>query len=114
LAYARFFKKIYQTTGHIFEERFRSPRIAEESYYLQCGRYIERNPVKAKMVSEPWKYPFSSAPYYALKIKDSIITPNPYYLEFGMDEFKRQESYKKFLLLEDPYAPMIDEQLIGY
>ena len=37
LGYARYFKKKHQTTGHLFEERYRSPRIAEESYYLQCG-----------------------------------------------------------------------------
>lgn len=42
LGYARYYKRKHETTGHIFEERYRSPRIAEESYYLQCGRYIER------------------------------------------------------------------------
>lgn len=47
LGYARYYKKKFETTGHVFEERYRSPRIAKESYYLQCGRYIERNPVKA-------------------------------------------------------------------
>jgi len=40
LNYARYFKRKYRTVGHVFQERFRSPRIPEESYYLQCGRYI--------------------------------------------------------------------------
>lgn len=114
LGYARYFKKIYRTTGHIFEERFRSPRIAEESYYLQCGRYIERNPVKAKMVSQAWEYPYSSAPFYTQGRKDDLITFDPYYLEMGVNEKERAEYYKKFLLIEDPYTPMIDEQLLTY
>ncbi len=42
LGYARYFKKTRAFTGHVFQERFRSPRIAAESYYLQCGRYIVR------------------------------------------------------------------------
>ncbi len=72
LGYARYFKRKYHTTGHIFEERFRSPRIAEESYYLQCGRYIERNPIKAKIASNAWDYPYSSASYYAIGAKDRV------------------------------------------
>jgi len=58
LAYARYLKKRYRTTGHIFEERFRSPRIAEESYSLQCGRYLERNPVKARITRHAWEYAY--------------------------------------------------------
>lgn len=114
LGYARYFKKKYETTGHIFEERFRCPRIAEESYYLQCGRYIERNPVKAKMVSQAWDYPYSSAAYYVAGKKDRLVTPNLYYLEMGSNDAEWKESYKNFLLIEDPYVPMIDAQLMTY
>ena len=114
LGYARYFKKKYQTTGHIFEERFRSPRIAEDSYYLQCGRYIERNPVKAQIVSRAWEYPYSSASYYAEGIADPLIAPNFYYFEMGCHESERRDSYRQFLSLEDPYTPMIEAQLMKY
>ena len=30
-------------------------------YLLACARYIERNPVRAKMVTMPWQWPWSSA-----------------------------------------------------
>ena len=114
LGYARYFKSHYKTTGHIFEERFRSPRISEESYYLQCGRYIERNPVKAKIVQDAWGYKYSSAAYYALGTKDPLVTPNLYYLEMGESESQRQVKYRDFLLLEEPYAPMIEKGLLAY
>ena len=114
LAYARYFKKIYQTTGHIFEERFRSPRIDRESYYLQCGRYIEQNPVKANMVAKPWEYSYSSALYYVEGTEQDIVTPNPYYLEMGVNDYERKENYKTFLSLQEPYASMIDAELEIY
>ena len=114
LGYNRYFKKKYDTIGHIFQERFRSPRISEESYYLQCGRYIERNPIKAGMVLNAWDYCYSSARYYAFGEKDKLITTNPYYLEMGLSDEERRESYKRFLALEEPYTPMIDQQLVSY
>ena len=114
LAYVRFFKKKYQTTGHLFEERFRGPRIAEESYYLQCGRYIERNPVEAGLVSRAEEYPYSSAPYYGQGIKNDLITPDPYYVEMGRSDAERQKNYLRFLSLADPYSAMIQNQLMKY
>jgi len=33
----------------------------DENYFWSSLRYIEQNPVRAKMVSVPWVYPFSSA-----------------------------------------------------
>ena len=56
LGYVQYFKKKYSFVGHVFQERFRSPLINGESYYLQCGRYIERNPVKAGVVKLAWEY----------------------------------------------------------
>ena len=61
LCYTKYYKKQYRYIGHLYQGRFRSPRIKEESYYLQCGRYIERNPVNAGMVIKAEEYPYSSA-----------------------------------------------------
>ncbi len=111
LSYARYFKKAYRFVGHVFQERFRSPRISEESYYLQCGRYIERNPVSAKLVDLAQDHPYSSAPYYVRGAPNDLVTPNPYYLEMGFTQGQRQQAYSRFLMLEDPYAPMVEEVL---
>ena len=112
LGYARYFKKKYLFVGHIFQERFRSPRISQESYYLQCGRYIERNPVKAGLVREASDYPFSSASFYALGRKDDLITPNLYYFDMGNSDEIRRENYRKFLLIDEPYSAIVDAALI--
>ena len=111
LAYARYFKKKYSFVGHVFQERFRSPRIPEESYYLQCGRYIERNPVKAGLVMEAWKYPYSSARVYGLGEKNLLVTPNLYYEEMGNSDEKRRINYQKFLAIDEPYHAIVDVAL---
>ena len=114
LGYARYFKKRHKTTGHIFEERYRSPRIAEESYYLQCGRYIERNPVKAKMVMYAEDYPYSSAAYYVKGIRDPLLTENLYYQDMGKTPERRQKNYTRFIRMDEPYAELINDQLLKY
>lgn len=107
LSYARYYKKRYKYTGHLYQGRFRSPRIPEESYYLQCGRYIERNPVKAKMVERAEDYEYSSAQYYVIGKRDELITPNRYYRDMGKTEEERQEAYRQFVALDEPYSDMV-------
>ena len=111
LAYARYFKKTRAFIGHIFQERFRGPRIDKESYYLQCGRYIERNPVNAGLVQDASDYPYSSAKFYTRGEKNTLLTPNPYYLPMGHSEQERRQRYRDFLMLEEPYAAMLDAAL---
>lgn len=111
LAYTRVLKKRYEHLGHAFQGRFRSPLISKESYYLQCGRYIERNPVKAGMVKRAEDYEYSSARYYVFGRKDPLITPDEYYLELGNTDEERRKEYRDFLSLEEPYSEMVDEML---
>jgi putative transposase len=111
LRFARFFKNKYSSVGHVFQERYRSPRVPEESYYLQCGRYIEKNPIRAGIVDDAFEYPWSSAKHYGLGAKDSLITTSFHYNELGETIEKRIRAYREFLLLDDPYEAMISEGL---
>lgn len=112
LSYALYFKKKYEFVGHVYQERFRSPRIAEDSYYLQCGRYIEQNPIQAGLVKEPWTYGYSSAAFYVKGQPDDLVTPNIFYEEMGRSPEERKKNYKNYLMLDDPYAEMIQTALL--
>ena len=50
--------------GHLFQGRYRAEIIENDAYTLQTSRYIHLNPVKAKMVTLPQEYPWSSYRYY--------------------------------------------------
>jgi putative transposase len=46
--------------GHLWQERFHS-FVMDERYLLATVRYVELNPVKAKLCREPCDWPWSSA-----------------------------------------------------
>lgn len=58
VSYASYYNWKYQTTGHLFQDRFRSENIENDSSLLAVIRYIHQNPVKAGMVQKAnaWKW----------------------------------------------------------
>jgi putative transposase len=101
LAYVRYCNRRHGFVGHLFQGRFKSPLVQREDYWLSCGRYIERNPVEAGMVAEPWTYRWSSARAYALGEEDPLVTDDPCYLELSPDADRRRQLWREFLLGED-------------
>lgn len=54
--YVRYFNQKYKRTGTLWEGRFTSSLIDSEENLLTVYRYIELNPVRAKMVLDPAEY----------------------------------------------------------
>jgi len=98
-AYAHYYHRRYNWSGYLWQGRFRSQAIEKEQYLLACGRYIERNPVKAKIVDEAEMYIYSSARYYINGIEDGITTEDPYFefLSGSLDKVERRQRYREFL-----------------
>lgn len=57
--YALYFNKRHGRSGHLFQERFGSEPIEDDSYLLEAVRYIHRNPVEAR-ISRTCDYTWSS------------------------------------------------------
>lgn len=60
ISYSRFYNKAENRVGYVFRDRFLSEPISDQSYLITCIRYIHNNPVKAKIVSSPNEYIYSS------------------------------------------------------
>ena len=75
----------YKWNGSVFRQGYKSLPIEREEYLLECGRYIERNPVKAKMVSEAGEYAFSSYRYYANGEVDRMVECSPAFIGLATD-----------------------------
>jgi REP element-mobilizing transposase RayT len=58
--YVRHVNTLYRRTGTLWEGRYRAAPIDSERYFLTCCRYIELNPVRARMVRHPREYRWSS------------------------------------------------------
>ena len=110
--YGRWYKSRALSSGHIWQGRYKSPLISRESYFLEAGRYIERNPVRAKLVTDPRDYPWSSYPYYASGQPNALLDEDPYYAQLGSIPAARQAAYREFVRVEPPYDTMLDTQLL--
>lgn len=97
LRYALAYKRKYPHTGHFWQDRFKSLLIADDAYLLTCGAYVERNPVRARMVPAPEAYPWSSARAYLQGARDPLVTLSPSYLALGSTSRERQRRYQHFL-----------------
>ena len=58
--YAQYFNYKSKTSGHVWQGRFYSC-VLHGSYIKDAVRYVELNPVRAKMVHLAWQYAWSSA-----------------------------------------------------
>lgn len=93
LAYLYYYKKKYSYDGHLWQGRYKSILISKDEYLIACGRYIESNPVKAKLAKNISNYPWSSYNVYAYGKKDEIVDYDPIYLESGRTKKERQRYY---------------------
>jgi putative transposase len=105
--YVRYINKTYRRTGTLWDSRYKSSLVQEDTYLLLCQRYIELNPVRAAMVDDPAHYRWSSYPANALGQRDPLLTPHPLYTALAADEASRQACYRA--LFRHP----LDAQAIG-
>jgi putative transposase len=110
--YGRWYKTQQPYSGHVWQGRYKSPLVSKESYYLEAGRYIERNPLRAKLVTELKEYPWSSYAFYAYGQADPLVDADPYYARLGATPAARQQAYRDFVRLETPYATVLDAHLL--
>lgn len=66
IAHTRFYNFKYRRCGHVWQGRFMSPIVSEDGHLLMVMRYIEQNPVRAKMVQRAEDYRWSS---YKLNVR---------------------------------------------
>jgi putative transposase len=60
LLYSQYINYMHKRSGHLWQNRFYSCPL-DEQYFYEALSYIERNPVRAKMIRSPIIYRWSSA-----------------------------------------------------
>ena len=58
--------------GHLWQGRFAS-FVMDEPYLIAAARYVERNPVRAKLVARAEDWPFSSAAAHVGRRADPLV-----------------------------------------
>jgi len=77
-AYAQYHHARHNGSGVFWQGRFKSKPVEIGSYLVSCGRYIERNPVRAGLAGVAWEYKWSSAAAYVKQVADGVTEQNPY------------------------------------
>ncbi len=102
----------YQRIGHLFQDRFKSEPVEDDSYFMTVIRYIHQNPVKAGLCRNISEYKFSSYKGFFsnndLIDKDFVLGIIPIEL---FESFNNESSNEKCLEIEDkPIIRVTDEQ----
>ncbi|RYF30941.1 MAG: transposase [Comamonadaceae bacterium] len=95
--YVRYFNQRQMRTGTLWEGRYKSTLIQAERYLLTCMAYLDLNPVRAGMVSEPAAYRWSSHAHYTGGTVHRWLTPHPLYWELGNTPFSREAAYRELI-----------------
>ena len=110
--------------GHLWQERFHSFPM-DEAYLLACARYVELNPVRAKLVKAARDWPWSSARVHldgacdGLTVLDPLLSLVPDWCEFlksspkepALNEIRRHVCSGHPLGTDDYYAKL--QKMLG-
>jgi putative transposase len=94
MRYVRHVNRTYRRTGTLWEGRFRAAPIESEGHLLACYRYIELNPVRARMVAGPGDYPWSSYRAHAEGAADPVVTDHVLFGALGATAAERRAAYR--------------------
>jgi putative transposase len=108
VAYWHHYRRRHGLVGHLVQGRFKSPAIEADGYLLSCGRYVERNPMEAKLVTEPWLYRWSSCRAYALGEADGLLAPNPWYEELASEAEEAKGDIHDFRIAKIMNVPFVN------
>lgn len=98
VSYATFYNWKYSTTGHLFQDRFKSENVETDEYFLTVVRYIHQNPVKAGIVArvEDWKWSSCAGYYDQVYYPGGLLERNKALRMFGEDRLLAKERFKEF------------------
>lgn len=105
-------RRTYALTGHLWQGRFHSFPIEDDGYLLEAARYLERNPLHARLVTDLADYPWSSYPYYAEgQTREVVLTPSPGYEALGLTPAARQAAWRQYVTADRPYDAAVHQTI---
>lgn len=96
MKYSQYYNKKMDAQGHLFQGRYFSS-VMDERHTIACARYIERNPVRIKMVDKPYLWEWSSTKVHCGMEENDGLGVNKF---FDYIEYEQKE-WKKFIELPD-------------
>ena len=95
MKYAHYINRQRSVRGHLWQGRFNSC-VLDEAHLYGAVRYVENNPVRAKIVKEAWSYNWSSAKDHMKQRDKPLIKLS------GHKQIKEPEQWQEYLEENDP------------
>jgi putative transposase len=96
MRYSHYINRQRVSNGHLWQGRFYSC-ILSDTHLYQAIRYVENNPVRAKIVKQAWQYKWSSAADRTEERDKPLIRLSSYKLV-------KRDDWKQYLKESDPGA----------
>ena len=120
VSYATYFNRKHDRHGHLFQGRFKAILIDADEYLKHLSRYIHLNPVRAKMITKPGEYQWSSYHAFIDRQKAPKFLETDWLLSnFGTNKKEARRNYKAFVeivdikAVENPSKHIIEGFILG-
>jgi REP-associated tyrosine transposase len=109
-AYVTGFNRRHRRNGPLYQGRYKALLVDDEYHYWELGRYIDLNPVRARMVDDPAKYAWGSHRWYGgARGCPTWLARDEMLAQFGGTERTARRNYRKFVLAgveSPPISPL--------
>jgi len=87
------YHKHHRSGGHVWQGRFKSPVIQNDEHLLTVLRYIEANPLRARIVRRAEEYCWSSYPHHGAGQANELVDRLNLYNELAASPAVRQRKW---------------------
>jgi len=88
--YTQYINRFHRRSGHLWQERFYSCAMDERHFWLAM-KYIELNPVRARLCRKPWRYDWSSAAGHVdAKAVSEVLNLPRWYDMISAEEWRKE------------------------
>jgi putative transposase len=91
------YHRCHHSVGHVWQGRFKSPVIQDDDHLLTVLRYLEANPVRARLVESAGDYRWSSFSWHGLGRPDTLLDPLPEYENLAKTPASRRRRWSAFV-----------------
>jgi REP element-mobilizing transposase RayT len=111
--YTQVYNRAHRRVGHLFQGRFTAILVEKDAHLLELCRYVVLNPIRAKMVTHPRAWPWSSYRATACDTSGPPWLTTEWVLgQFGRRQREAQRHYRQFVA-EGRGGPRPWDQVIG-
>ena len=88
--YSQYVNRFHKRSGHLWQGRFYSCALDERHFWLAM-RYVELNPVRARLCRRPWRHEWSSAAAHTdERAKSELLNLSDWYGQMSAEAWRKE------------------------